>query len=101
MRSSAPVALTTHHLVDVEKIKSANAKADKEAKVADGALVINLSLAQCVEIHIRQNKENIITFLKQTIDKIFPVGCYLRDKILSRNATLGYPARYTTCALAT
>ncbi len=89
-----------NHVVDVEKIKSANDKADKEAKV--GESVMNLSLAQCVEIHIQQNKGNIINFLKQTIDKIYPVGYYLRDRIHFIVSDAGYLicAIYRTLMLA-
>ena len=67
-----------------------NEKADRAASANESGEGKKLSVVQCVDIHIQQNKINIISFLKQTTDKIFPVGQYLRQKIFLAKGTYEY-----------
>ena len=68
---------------DTEKISAANDKASQAARVDEGSQWQRLTVIQCIEVHIEQNKSLLITFLKQTPDKIFPVVYYLREKIFT------------------
>lgn len=74
-------------LDDTEKIRSANIKADLAARTEEQSSQ-KLTVVSCIDSHIQQNKGNIINFLKQTTDKIFAVGFYLRQRVISNDDNL-------------
>lgn len=89
MKSLRHVKLNKKHkqIDDPEKIRTTWENADNNANLVGTDKKEKLSEERCLEIHVLQIKELLITFLRQTPSSVHPVCKYLRDKIISSSSS--------------